>query len=393
MGSTISEPIRDPGTQVSPMYPHDLTGISFNDPDIHVNPHEASSMIERYSSFLELLTANTAKGMVMPPIREYAPPPPASALLIRPRDVSPEEDIFSDPVQSMRIVAVIPAYNEEPTIGTVVLQTRVHVDHVIVVDDGSNDDTARVATLAGAEVIQNPVNLGKAQAIMKGFDRAKEYNPLAVVMLDADFQHNPAEIPDLVRPVLYGNADLIVGSRHLNGNNKIPTHRVLGQKTLNLVTNAGSGSKSTDTQSGFRVLGRRALMNLDFYSEGYNIESDMLAHFTQRNLVIKEVPIGVSYNVTNGHKKNPISHGLDVLGHIIGIIGYKRPLISFGIPGAVLTLFGAGMTIYTVTELYTGGAFHSVMFVGGITMLILGLLLLTTSLILNSLVQVMKVDK
>jgi glycosyltransferase involved in cell wall biosynthesis len=350
-------------------------------------------MIERYSSFLELLTANTAKGMVMPPIREYAPPPPASALLIRPRDVSPEEDIFSDPVQSMRIVAVIPAYNEEPTIGTVVLQTRVHVDHVIVVDDGSNDDTARVATLAGAEVIQNPVNLGKAQAIMKGFDRAKEYNPLAVVMLDADFQHNPAEIPDLVRPVLYGNADLIVGSRHLNGNNKIPTHRVLGQKTLNLVTNAGSGSKSTDTQSGFRVLGRRALMNLDFYSEGYNIESDMLAHFTQRNLVIKEVPIGVSYNVTNGHKKNPISHGLDVLGHIIGIIGYKRPLISFGIPGAVLTLFGAGMTIYTVTELYTGGAFHSVMFVGGITMLILGLLLLTTSLILNSLVQVMKVDK
>ncbi|MBP7121251.1 MAG: glycosyltransferase family 2 protein, partial [Methanolinea sp.] len=186
------------------MYPHDLTGISFNDPDIHVNPHEASSMIERYSSFLELLTANTAKGMVMPPIREYAPPPPASALLMRPRDVSPEEDIFSDPVQSMRLIAVIPAYNEEPTIGTVVLQTRVHVDHVIVVDDGSNDDTARVATLAGAEVIQNPVNLGKAQALMKGFDRAKEYNPLAVVMLDADFQHNPAEIPDLVRPVLSG---------------------------------------------------------------------------------------------------------------------------------------------------------------------------------------------
>lgn len=375
------------------MYPHDLSGISFNDPDIYVNPHEVSSMIERYSSFLELLNANSAKSMMRPPVQDYPPPPVTTYPGIRPRDVSPEEDFFSDPVEAMRLIAVIPAYNEEPTIGTVVLRTRVHVDHVIVVDDGSTDETARVAILAGAEVIRSPVNQGKAQAIMKGFDRAKEYNPLAVVMLDADGQHNPAEIPDLLKPVLSGKADLVVGSRFLNGTNKIPKHRILGQKTLNLFTNAGSGAKSTDTQSGFRVLGRRALLNLDFHSEGYNIESDMITHFTQRDLMIKEVPIGVSYNVTNGHKKNPISHGLDILGHIIGIIGYKRPLITFGVPGGVLTLFGAGTTIFTITELYTGGAFHSVMFVSGITMLILGLLLVTTSLILNSLVQVMKVEK
>lgn len=375
------------------MYPHDLTGISFNDPDIHVNPHEASSMIERYSSFLELLNANSAKSMMRPPVQEYPPPPVATYPGIRPRDVSPEEDLFSDPQESMRFIAVIPAYNEEPTIGTVVLRTRLHVDHVIVVDDGSTDETARVAILAGAEVVRSPANQGKAQALMKGFDRAREYNPLAVIMLDADGQHNPAEIPDLLKPVLSGKADLVVGSRFLNISSKIPKHRILGQKTLNLFTNAGSGAKSTDTQSGFRVLGRRALVNLDFHSERYNIESDMLAHFTQRDLMIKEVPIGVSYNVTNGHKKNPISHGLDILGHIIGIVGYKRPLITFGVPGGLLTLFGAATTIFTVTELYTGGAFHSVMFVSGITSLILGLLLVTTSLILNSLVQVMRVDK
>ena len=392
MGSTIQNPIRNPGIQVRPMYPHDLSGITFNDPDIHVNPHEASSMIERYSAFLDLLNVNSAKGMVMPPTREYMPPPQVTPVMIRPRDVSPDEDFFSDPQESMRIVAVIPAYNEELTIGTVVLRTRLHADHVIVVDDGSTDQTARVATLAGAEVIQHPINLGKAQAVMKGFARAREYNPLAVVMLDADGQHNPAEIPDLARPVLAGKADLVVGSRYLNAKNRIPKHRILGQKTLDLFTNAGYGAKSTDTQSGFRVLGRRALLNLDFYSEGYNIESDMLAHFTQRDLMIKEVPIDVSYNVTNGHKKNAISHGLDVLSHIIGIVGYKRPLITFGVPGFVLTVIGAVTSVYTVTELYAGGSFHSVMFISGITMLILGLLLVTTSLILNSLVQVMKVD-
>ena len=394
MGSTIQKPIRISGIKVSPMYPHDLSGISFNDPDIHVNPHEASSMIERYSAFLELLNANSAKGIV-----RYAP---RGSVMHIPHAAMHEpmanarytdEDDFTDPAESMRVVAVIPAYNEELSIGTVVLRTRLQVDHVIVVDDGSTDQTAKVATLAGAEVLRHPVNLGKAQALMKGFARARDYNPLAIVMLDADGQHNPAEIPNLVKPVLAGKADLVVGSRYLNGGNKIPRYRILGQKTLDLATNAGTGVKSTDTQSGFRVLGRRALLNLDFYSEGYNIESDMLAHFIQRGLIIDEVPIEVSYAVTNGHKKDALSHGLDILSHIIGLVGYKRPLITFGVPGFVLTLFGASTTLYTVTELYTEGSFHSVMFVSGITSLILGLLLVTTSLILNSLVQVMNVGK
>jgi len=168
---------------------------------------------------------------------------------------------------------------------------------------------------------------------MKGFTRACTYTPLAIVMLDADGQHNPAEIPGLIKPILAGKADMVIGSRFLNGTNRIPKYRVFGQKTLDIATKVSSGVACTDSQSGFRVLGRRALANLDFYSEGYNIESDMLTHFARRGLTITEVPIGVTYSVVNGHKKNSLAHGLDILSHIIGIVGYRRPLISFGCRG------------------------------------------------------------
>ena len=393
MGSTISEPIRDPGTQVSPMYPHDFTGISFNDPDIHVNPHEASSMIERYSSFLELLTANTAKGMVMPPIREYAPPPPASALLMRPRDVSPTPSSISENARGQLILVAMPAYNEESTIAKVILGVRKHVKHVLVVDDGSNDATAEIAEALGALVIRHHENRGYGGALQTIFKTAKELAADALVILDSDGQHNPDEIPSLLKPLKEG-IDVVIGSRFIGKNgNHIPAYRVVGMKILDTATKFAGNLDVTDTQSGFRAYGKEAIATIKVSGDGMSAGSEILLQAQDHNLSVAEVPISVRYDVRNGSKKNPISHGLDVLGHIIGIIGYKRPLISFGVPGAVLTLFGAGTTIFTITELYTGGAFHSVLFVIGITSLILGLLLVTTSLILNSLVQVMRVDK
>ncbi|MDH7509873.1 MAG: glycosyltransferase family 2 protein [Methanolinea sp.] len=379
------------------MHPDERPDTTAGDPEIRIGENAISSLLAHYFQFEETLGMNTAKGAVpsLPRSSRSSPHPLLSRVIpgMSYAEDTGTEDLSSPEELPKRIIAVIPAYNEELTIGTVVLATRQYVDHVIVVDDGSTDRTARIATLAGAEVLENSINLGKAQALMKGFARARHYGPLAVVMLDADGQHNPAEIPELAKPVLSGKADMVVGSRFLNGTNRIPKYRVLGQKTLDLATKVGSGIPCTDSQSGFRVLGRRALANLDFYSEGYNIESDMLAHFAGRGLTVAEVPIGITYDVTNGHKKHALAHGLDVLGHIIGIIGYRRPLITFGIPGAVMTFLGAGMSVYTVTELYTGGTFHSIMFVGGITLLILGLLLVTTSLILNSLVQVVKMGK
>ncbi|QYZ79854.1 glycosyltransferase family 2 protein [Methanofollis formosanus] len=289
-----------------------------------------------------------------------------------------------------RVAVVVPAYNEELVIGTVILRARQHTDLVIVVDDGSRDRTAEIADLAGAEVIRMPRNGGKASALMAGLKHARGLDVAAAVMMDGDGQHDPATIPTVLAPVLAGNADLVIGSRFLDKKAGIPAYRRFGQELLTFATNVGSACPTRDSQSGFRALSGRALENLDFVSEGYAIESDMIAHFASRGLVITEVPISVRYDVPNQHKMNPLSHGFGVLATIVGLIGYKRPLFSFGIPGLLLICIGIGSGIYTFSEFYETAQFHFIVFMVGISALLLGLLLMTAGLILRSLVQIMK---
>ncbi|WP_292520550.1 glycosyltransferase family 2 protein [Methanoculleus sp.] len=293
-------------------------------------------------------------------------------------------------IASRTLAAIIPAYNEGLVIGSVVLQAQQHVDRVIVIDDGSTDRTAEIARLAGADVIEMLDNGGKAKAMTAGFARAREIGFEAVVMLDGDGQHDPAEIPAVVAPVLAGEADLVIGSRFLDTGVKIPKYRVAGQKVLNGFTNLSTDGEfvTTDSQSGFRALSRRALDNLNFASEGYTIESDMIAHFASINLRMTEVPISVTYDVPHKHKKNPISHGFGVLARIVGLIGYKRPLLSFSVPGFLIALTGICAETYTYSEYYRTAQFHYIVFIGGVAALTLGLLLVTSGLILNSLVSI-----
>gem|GEM_PF-3652817 len=230
------------------------------------------------------------------------------------------------------IAVVIPAFNEELVIGTVVLRSKVYVDSVIVVDDGSTDRTSQVAAMAGAEIVRLDENHGKAFALLYGIQKAKEFGFSTVIALDGDGQHNPEDIEALAQPILNDEADLVIGSRFLNVSSHIPFYRLFGQKILNFFTNAGSKAKTTDSQSGFRALGKSALENMDFISDGYNIESDMIQHFSSRNLCIQEVPIEINYDVPNKHKWHPLPHGVDILVNLVGFVGYKRPLLFFGIP-------------------------------------------------------------
>lgn len=290
------------------------------------------------------------------------------------------------------IAAIIPAFNEALVIGSVVLQAQQHVDCVIVVDDGSADKTADIARLAGADVVVLPENAGKAHAMMVGFDRAKALGYDVVVMLDGDGQHNPNEIPAVVAPVLAGVADLVIGSRFLerDESGEIPAYRIAGQKVLNGFTSFASGYSCSDSQSGFRALGRRALENLTFTSEGYDIESDMISHFAHIGLTMAEVPISVTYDVPNKHKKNPLSHGLGVLGKLVGVIGYRRPLLSFGVPGVIFAIIGFALEVFTFSQYVRYHQFHFILFTAGLSFLILGLLAMMCGLILNSLVIIMK---
>jgi glycosyltransferase involved in cell wall biosynthesis len=291
------------------------------------------------------------------------------------------------------VTAVIPAHNEELFIGSIVLTACQIVDHVIVVDDGSTDRTSELATYAGAEVIRLDKNMGKAHALLLGLKRAKDLGSTAAVTLDGDGQHKAREIPDVVRPVLDGKADLVIGSRFLGERQDIPTYRKMGQKTLDVFTTISAGHKCSDSQSGFRAFSRKALESMVFSSNGYNIESDTITHFASNGLVITEVPITVRYEVPHKHKMNPFAHGISVLAHIINLISYRRPLIALGIPGFVLFWGGVITGLIALSEYYSSTGPLSPLSLISIALLIVGELLIIAGLILNVLVWILDEKK
>jgi glycosyltransferase involved in cell wall biosynthesis len=287
------------------------------------------------------------------------------------------------------VIAVIPAFNEELAIGSVVLRTAPFVNHVIVVDDGSQDMTSTIAEHAGAEVIRLSKNQGKAHAVMRGFDRARQLGADIVVMLDGDGQHHPEEIPSVIAPLITDDADFVIGSRFLRGGNGIPSYRKLGQKTLNTFTKFASSYNATDSQSGFRALNSSALNSFTIEPLGYNLESVMISYLSDKGFRIVEVPIHVNYMIPNPHKTNFLSHGMAVISNLVGIIGYRRPLISFGIPGLIMIAIGLHFALWALSEYSPGAPFpYALTAVGGVFLLI-GLLLINTALILNSIVQLM----
>jgi glycosyltransferase involved in cell wall biosynthesis len=288
------------------------------------------------------------------------------------------------------LYAVLPAYNEELVIGSVILRTRQYVDRVIVVDDGSSDRTAEVAKLAGADVVRLEHNTGKAYALLLGLRRARETGCTVAVMLDADGQHDPNEIQRVARLVSIGKADLVIGSRFLEKNGGIPAYRQLGQKTLDLFTNFGAKSQITDSQSGFRALSCQALDNLDFKSDGYNVESDMISHFSAMGLPIMEVPISVNYDVPHKHKKHPVTHGIGVFTRLINLILYHRPLLMFGLPGIFFITFGLFTCSFAFSYYYETSKFPFGMTMLSILSLIMGMLFVISSLLLHTLVMIVK---
>lgn len=237
------------------------------------------------------------------------------------------------------IIAVIPAYNEERFIGSVVLKTRQYADAVIVVDDGSMDATGKIAEAAGAVVVQHRQNLGKGVALSTGFCRARELEPAVVVTLDADGQHLPEEVTRVVAPVLDGQADIVVGSRYLEKKSKVPLHRIWGHIVFNFLTNRVSGVPVTDSQSGFRAFSPLALCALSsFHSNGFSVESEMQLQAREHSLRVTEVPVTIHYY--DKPKRPVVIHGLMVLNGILRLMGQQHPLLFFGLPSTMILLAG-----------------------------------------------------
>jgi len=238
----------------------------------------------------------------------------------------------------MRTLAAIPCFNEELTVGSVILKTRKHVDDVLVVDDGSTDATAQIAQEAGAKIISHNTNQGKGAAINSALRYAAADGFDNLVLLDGDAQHDPHQIPLLLKPIQDDSADMVIGFRELK---QMPVYRRFGRVVLDYTT--GTRGESNDTQSGFRTLNRpavEALLSRNLQSQGFSIESEMVMVAKDLALRIKEVPITVSYGHGKTSTKNPVLHGVGVLGSIIQAIAEKRPLLYIGVPGLVLIMVG-----------------------------------------------------
>lgn len=292
------------------------------------------------------------------------------------------ETVKQEQIPANGITVIIPARDEEVSIGSMVLKTKKYADHVIVVDDGSIDDTAEIARIAGAEVIRHPKNKGKGEAIKTGFYAAFNNGTKIIVTIDADGQHDPDEIPKVVAPISSLGVNMVIGSRYLNGNN-IPFIRHMGQKVLDRMTNLNSGVKVSDTQSGFRAFDIDTAKKFSFGENGLSIESQMLAEAASAGSVIKEVDVGVRYDV-DCSSENAVVHGMKVLIHILQDMEFRRPLYYFTVPGLIFSTIGLGMGLIFLQDFYNGGSLHFGPTLIMMLLTLIGVFMAFTGIILHS---------
>ena len=197
---------------------------------------------------------------------------------------------------SPQVAVVVPAYNEGPRLGGVLTELQQLGHQTIVVDDGSRDETLRVAAaVSGVAVLSHPINLGQGAALQTGFDFAIRSGADVMISFDADGQHRVADIAAVASPVCKGEVDVALGSRFLGTAVDIPPQRVALLKAGVLFTRVVSGLKLTDTHNGLRAFSRDALQKVRITQPRMAHASELLDEIARHRLRYVEVPVEVIY--------------------------------------------------------------------------------------------------
>lgn len=246
----------------------------------------------------------------------------------------------------LTVLVGIPAYNEAGSIHEVVTEAQKHADDVVVVDDGSDDQTAQLARAAGARVISHPENLGYGATLRTLFEDADERGADHLVILDGDGQHTVSDVPTLVKTQQETGAELVSGSRFSGeAASKIPLYRRFGLAVINLLTNLSlrigyAYEPVSDSQCGFRVYSSEAIELIaasDELDSGMGASLDILFQAARHEFDIVEVPTRIDYEVDDASTKNPALHGLSLLRSLFVSVFRDRPL-RFGSALAVILL-------------------------------------------------------
>jgi glycosyltransferase involved in cell wall biosynthesis len=248
------------------------------------------------------------------------------------------------------VMAIIPAYNEAANIRKTIQEATNYVSSIVVVDDGSQDNTAEIAKTMNVKVIRNKYNMGKGAALKKGLLEACRYNNVDIVVtLDADGQHDPVDIPTLLKPIENGEADIVIGSRFMQNPHEIPKLRLIGLSVINFMNRFFMKTTINDSQSGFRAYKKNVLSIISNYeTRGYGVETEQLARAESYGLRIVEVPISIKYRgLLNTSKRNSLLHGANILSMVLKIAVERRPLLFFGLAGIILI----GLAIIPVSNM------------------------------------------
>ena len=290
----------------------------------------------------------------------------------------------------MNITVGIPAYNEEKNIASIIVKLKKIVDTIIVCNDGSNDSTSEIAKNLGVIVIDHSKNLGYGAGIHSIFRKAKEINSDVLVTIDADGQHRIEDVKKVVEPIEKGEADLIIGSRFLDTAQKqIPGYRKIGIKLITKVTNSSLKNKITDSQSGFRAYSKNVVSKLNVSDIGMGISTEILIKSSAHGFRIAEVPITVLYDGdTSTH--NPVSHGTSVLFSTLKYTSIEHPLKFYGIPSVIFCIVGLSFTFLSVQYFSEIGRINPNLTLIAVGTILVGVILLITSILLYSLVSVVR---
>jgi len=286
----------------------------------------------------------------------------------------------------MRLVAVIPAFNEESSIGRVLAETKGYVDDIIVIDDGSSDGTSAISSKAGAVVVRHPYNMGVGKAFATGVEKALEMGADIVVTLDADGQFQSAEIPRVIEPIVEGRADLVTGSRFLD--EKLTPEMIgskrFGNRLFTWMVNQLTGQEFTDTQCGFRAYSKEALLRLTIFGR-FTYTQEVLLDLIGKNLRVVEVPVKVLPRQSGKSKvvRNPVHYGVRALKIIVQAERDHHPLRFFTAISLFFIVPALLMLVVVLANWLTTGMTSpvtSLISIGG-TLLLVGIIFIILALV------------
>lgn len=292
----------------------------------------------------------------------------------------------------LEILVGMPAYNEEKNIASLILKIQKKGYRVLVCNDASTDSTAEIAEKLGAIVVTHEKNLGYGGAIQCLLSKARKMDVDILVTLDADSQHDVNDIPDLIKPIINKDSNIVIGSRFIGKKSEMPKYREIGIKTLTKITNIAENLNVSDSQSGFRAYDKISIQKITPSEDSMGVSTEILIKAARNNLRIVEVPIIVSYEGdTSTH--HPATHGLSVLVTTFKLVSIKHPLAFYGIPGFILFAIGLFFTVLTLSSFSESRTIVTNQALLAIGSLVVGLVLLMTASILFSLITIIQERK